>query len=502
MKTKPFLTRLHLVVAGASLFLAPIAIAQTGGSEIKPDKQRVIDHWTPDRRAAAIPRDLVIDPRGLGYLRLPNGKLQPYGHDLAAEAKSTASMSPRARPGSDSCSSAPPIVVAMDPSGGDTIGGSHTFSAAVTADCGIKSVSFKVRKGTNGLINSFTPNNSGGDTWSIGLQGFSDGSWEWWVEAKDNGPKGGTANVPEIVQFNVDVNGGGSGGDPGDGGSSSEEGVITNAAWNFGGAVQKAAGRIYFEMPSNSRWKRWNGYVCSGTVITDTADDRSIILTAAHCVYDDANKAFARNVLFIPNQAGTSGSGTDLNCNNDPYGCWTPDFGVVDEDWTLRTFPDNIAWDYAYYVVSNSDSHSGFGDYTALDAATGTLDVNFSEPSVDGSQSSFTHALGYSYSDDPNFMYCAENMTTEGTVNWWLPNCDLSGGSSGGLWVQPMDKDLGDGPIISVNSWGYTTSPGMAGPILHDTSAACLLTKANTNNTASSAEGEQGIVITLSDCLP
>ena len=60
------------------------------------------------------------------------------------------------------------------------------------------------------------------------------------------------------------------------------------------------------------------------------------ILTAAHCVYDDVNKAFARNVLFIPDQAGTTGAGTDQDCSNDPVGCWEPSHGVVDVDWLVE----------------------------------------------------------------------------------------------------------------------------------------------------------------------
>ena len=32
-------------------------------------RQAVIDYWTAERRAAAIPRDLRVDHRGLGYLR-------------------------------------------------------------------------------------------------------------------------------------------------------------------------------------------------------------------------------------------------------------------------------------------------------------------------------------------------------------------------------------------------------------------------------------------------
>jgi hypothetical protein len=182
------------------------------------------------------------------------------------------------------------------------------------------------------------------------------------------------------------------------------------------------------------------------------------------------HKTFARNVLFIPDQAHST-SGTDLDCGNDPLGCWAPSFGVVDTDWTTQTFPDNIAWDYAYYVVSDTGAHTGTTVASdALDQAAGSLPLQFDAPTV----GAVTHALGYSFSEDPNFMYCAEAMTTEGTVNWWLPNCGLSGGSSGGPWVQPMDESTGSGPIISVNSWGYTNQPGMAGPQLAGTSASCL----------------------------
>jgi hypothetical protein len=87
-------------------------------------------------------------------------------------------------------------------------------------------------------------------------------------------------------------------------------------------------------------------------------------------------------------------------------------------------------------------------------------------------------------------------MTTEGAVNWWLPSCELSGGSSGGAWVQPMNEETGIGPVISVNSWGYTTLPGMAGPKLDGGSTAgCLF--ATAENTAwvdvSSADGSAGV---------
>ena len=53
----------------------------------------------------------------------------------------------------------------------------------------------------------------------------------------------------------------------------------------------------------------------------------------------------------------------------------------------------------------------------------------------------------------------------------------------------------GDGPIISVNSWGYTNSPGMAGPKLSGTSAECVFTDAKSTlfSGVSANDGDAGI---------
>ena len=469
---------------------------------IDPAKARVVEFWTAERRANAIPRDLVIDPRALGYLRQPNGVLVPYGHMIEAVAPARqATPSPFGKPSGGSGDTTPPTVANMNPGQGATIGSAATFSATVTDGSGVKSVSFKVQK-NGSLAQSFSPSKSG-DTWSVTLQGFTDGDWSWQVVAKDAAGQGGntTSSSDYLVNFKVDTASGGGGG--GGGGTSGAD-TVTNAAWNGGGVVQTAAGRIYFEMPSNKRRTRWAGYVCSGTVANDgsTSDGRSIIITAAHCVYDDANKAFARNVLFIPDQDGTSSGRTDLTASNDPLGDWVPSFGVVDVNWTKNTFPNNVAWDYAYYVVSNSGAHlQGKATQTPvpeeLEVAAGAMTVSFDPVAVDDSTSGktspdYTAALGYSYSEDPNFMYCAEDMTTFDAANYWLGSCGLSGGASGGPWLQPIDS--GNGLLISVNSWGYTSSPGMAGPKLHGTSASCVLATAMGASWSLSnlAEGDQG----------
>jgi hypothetical protein len=464
--------------AGLALLSGPISAAP------KPDTAaaehaRIVAYWTRERVAAAIPRDLRIDERGYGYLRRPNGALEPYGHSIAA-LKKPASPQPMARPGGEAV---PPTISNRDPATGATIGASYTFKANVTDASGLRSVNFRIGP-AGGQQKSYPASAGANGTYSAQLSGFTNGAWTWSVIAKDNVNNTATSAV---TSFTVNTGGGGGGGN-----------VVTNAVYGGGGAIQNATGRIYFEMPSNSRRTRWAGYVCSGTVVTDTTTGRSIVQTAAHCAYDDAYKAFARNVLFIPNQAGTTGSGTDLNCGNDPLGCWTPSFGVVDVNWTTRIFPDNVTWDYAYYVFNNASSHSGNGGGAGLvlDSAVTPISISFAVPDFEiaGSSSDYTTGLGYSYDEDPKFMYCAEDMEQLDQANWWLGSCELSGGSSGGPWMQPFSN--GTGALVSVNSWGYTSVPGMAGPKLSGTSASCVFSLAKSTAFAAvpTTDGDEGAI--------
>lgn len=492
---------------------------------IHVDKLRVIEHWTKERRAKAVPRDLVIDSRGLGYMKRPDGSLRPYGHDIAPEATPTNhSISPFAKPseenrgggkggggggggGGGSGDTTPPTITILDPTEGATIGGSHVFEARVTdTGSGVKSVTFHIQKSSSSVQSfSATRNRFNPDIWGANFNGFTNGEWTWWVEAKDNARKGGNTAISAIVNFKVKA-------------------IVGNGNWppegKAPGTVQTASGRLYFEMPDDSNRTTWSGYVCSGTVATDGTGDRSVILTAAHCVYDDVNKAFARNTLFIPDQAGTTGSGTDLYCGNDPMGCWVPSFGVVDANWANvadpdKSFPENMAWDFGLYVVADVGAHLGASALSdALDVAAKSLPVSFAAPyhDVANSSSDYTYAFGYSYKEDPQLRYCAEDMTTEQTsfaVSWWLDNCGLTGGSSGGAWLQPMDEDTGTGTIVSFNSWGYvfngTELPGMAGPNLVSplhggtSSASCIFDNAKTafENFAGvpSGDGNAGTVI-------
>jgi hypothetical protein len=87
------------------------------------------------------------------------------------------------------------------------------------------------------------------------------------------------------------------------------------------------------------------------------------------------------------------------------------------------------------------------------------------DDSVDGSTSvDFTHGLGYPGNQDPYLRYCADDLTRSSGRGWYMNDCGLGGGSSGGGWFQPLQN--GSGLLISVNSYGPLTGTGMGGPSL------------------------------------
>ena len=203
-----------------------------------PAKARVVEHWTNERRAAALPRDFVIDSRGLGYLRRPDGSLQPYGHQIIAENAAN-TPAPNARPGGGNGDTTSPSISNLNPGDGVIIAASHTFSATVTDNVEVKSVSFTIQYPDGSTTQTFNASAGANDLWTVTLSGFTDGNWSWWVVAKDTAKKGGNSATEGPVIFTVDTGGGGGGG-----GSGGDSDTVANAEWTDDGAVQTAAGRL------------------------------------------------------------------------------------------------------------------------------------------------------------------------------------------------------------------------------------------------------------------
>lgn len=250
--------------------------------------------------------------------------------------------------------------------------------------------------------------------------------------------------------------------------------VVADDNWTAGGNIANAAGRLFFTM-GGSR------YVCSGTVVSDNGTpDRSLIVTAAHCVYDEDTDTFGYNFLFIPRQDDGGTDRSNSACSDDPFGCWVPEFAVVDSRWRDGVWSSIIPYDYAILVVPDyPDNHSaGYenaGNHV-LDSAVTPMEVDFAnEQNLENDSTG--QFMGYSYNKDPKFRFCRQPLVAR-SDRWVIPGCMLSGGSSGG----PCQPDpQGNGKLFSVISYSYSSNGeqvGMGGARLDSSGFSCVYSRA------------------------
>lgn len=253
-------------------------------------------------------------------------------------------------------------------------------------------------------------------------------------------------------------------GTPGGGGGGGDSSVVTGASWKQGGEIDGASGKVLFAMGGSH-------YVCSAAVIVDTNTTRSLILTAAHCVYDESNGQFATNWMFIPDYDDqpapltTSGS----FCEDTTYGCWTASEMAVHSGYTTAGGfnADAVQYDFAVVAVGGG----GHSTTAQLDATVNAQQYSFSAVPTDGTTTG--HAFGYPAQKrwkGNDLIYCAGPIDTDPLNNddtYRLNECKLNGGSSGGPWLAPFTESSGSGTVTSVNSYGYNGINAMHGPILN-----------------------------------
>ena len=257
--------------------------------------------------------------------------------------------------------------------------------------------------------------------------------------------------------------GGGPGG--GEGGNGDSE-TVTGASWEGGGDVVDTTGKVLFELEGTF-------YVCSASVVDDTANDRSLVLTAAHCIYENSGSgAFAQNWMYIPNydaapaQLDTEGS----FCEQTLYGCWTATALVVHNGFASAGGfnASAIVYDFAFAVLG-SGGHTGnqlvevLGTQNIVftDVARGTRVYDFGYP----------HAAPYNGTD---LVYCAGGTDFDNRLArlTYKLRCDMTGGSSGGPWYYQFDASSGTGTAISVNSYRYIGGNDIYGPKFNSSTAS------------------------------
>jgi hypothetical protein len=228
----------------------------------------------------------------------------------------------------------------------------------------------------------------------------------------------------------------------------------TGSQWPNGqGLAYRAVGRVLFTMGGGN-------WICSGVAATDIRADVSLVLTAAHCAFDQATGAFATNWIFIPE----FDRAPDLwNCANTIHGCWTATRLVVHQGYAgQRSFNQTATQhDWAFAVVG-----VGGKGTTQLDATVGSFPIKFQSYSSGTTTTALGYPAGGKYAPGNELITCTGRLGFD-LLNWnrtyRLP-CDMTGGSSGGPWLTGFDASGNTGTLSSVNSYGYGDGRAMYGP--------------------------------------
>ncbi|MFZ1410185.1 MAG: hypothetical protein WAS07_01850 [Micropruina sp.] len=233
---------------------------------------------------------------------------------------------------------------------------------------------------------------------------------------------------------------------------------VLGADWTGGGVVQENTGKVLFAMGTSY-------YVCSASVVVDTSSTTSTIATAAHCVYDEANEAFATNWMFIPDYDSNPVSLTTSGsfCAETVYGCWSARALTVASGFaTAGGFNDQaILHDYAFATVASG----GHNKTTQLDATVGTQQIAFNTGTLDASAWLFGYPASGKYRGT-KLIYSMGPLGTDSLNSnlTYRVASNMTPGCSGGPWFQSFGAGSGGGVLISVNSYSYSGSSFMHGP--------------------------------------
>jgi V8-like Glu-specific endopeptidase len=203
--------------------------------------------------------------------------------------------------------------------------------------------------------------------------------------------------------------------------------------WTGGGAVTRTAGRVFFTYQGRQA-------SCSGDAVT--SGNRSVVMTAGHCVKLEG--AWHTDWAFVPG----------YNNGNAPFGTWTARRTLTTPQWEAS---EDINYDVGAAVVNQLNGQS-------LTDVVGGQGIAFNQ-----ARGQNMYAFGYPAADPydgTKLIYCSGTAFDDFLISDDLGlDCDMTGGSSGGPWFLTFNESTGTGVQNSVNSFKYNFFAGwMFGP--------------------------------------
>jgi hypothetical protein len=190
-----------------------------------------------------------------------------------------------------------------------------------------------------------------------------------------------------------------------------------------------------------------DGYLIKCTASVVEAQNRSTLITAAHCVYRAAHGGLATGALFAPAYAGGSA----------PHGVFTSRQIAVAYPWTVS---GHSHYDLAFIVVNRGKRNKAVQDLA------GANPIAFNQP-----RQQPYRILGYPFAPAPPFngeaawacstQWGGDNQDPDPDEQYGPPiilaGCGFDDGGSGGPWVNPS------GFVSSVTSTEVPGSPEVIG---------------------------------------
>jgi len=207
------------------------------------------------------------------------------------------------------------------------------------------------------------------------------------------------------------------------------------------------AGKVYFVMGGGN-------YLCSGSVVN--ADNRDTVITAGHCVFEYERQIWATNWIFVPN----------YSLGSRPLGSFTMRKMATKSAWmSSRDFNNDVG-----IVLMNpnergqhiQDVAGGLG--ITLDPPRQGRSTSFGYPKNLNSGETVSNCAGIPLS--PTFL--------SGFTGLQL-SCAMTGGSSGGPWIQNYNVNARTGQQVSVNSFIVSNRPNyLFGPYFTESNIGSL----------------------------
>jgi hypothetical protein len=254
---------------------------------------------------------------------------------------------------------------------------------------------------------------------------------KYWTEERMANAKPAMDNYPDISShtFTMDKND--------EGGQLVEVPPVLNHASKrtpFPGIV-KTAGKVFFSTSQGN-------FVCSGSLVNSRT--MSLVVTAGHCVYDTTTKAAVRNFIFIPSYRNGAGLGR-----------FTARVLATLSGWVNNR---NFNYDIGMVLVNRLN---GLSLQNIVGQANG---IRFNPP-----RKVLTYSFGYpvAMSGGQILQFCrgvTQASLFPGHTGEALA-CDMTGGCSGGPWLQDFNTATTLGYVSSVNSFLLRNRPGfLMGP--------------------------------------